>query len=128
LATLTRSKLKIQKFQPLPHPEQRDRKRQRGEHRPRAVRPPAHKAALLRRPGQLQPITPPAYPLKDLVEGRLAAVIESARFHVCLSVCFSRFAIAQNESLVFCDVLVVETAESPTVPIGRRIDMNIDIF
>src|SRR6201999_1427540 len=41
------------------------------------------------------------------------AVIESARFRVCLSVYFSRFAIAQNESLVFRSVLVVETAESP---------------
>jgi hypothetical protein len=49
---------------------------------------PLQKAAgfgRCRRTGQLQPISPPADPFKDLVEGRLAAVIESARFRVCLS-------------------------------------------
>jgi hypothetical protein len=120
----TRLKLEIQKLQPLPHAEQRNRERERGDQRPRGVLPPAHRGGLLRRAAvfaiakpertsQLQPISPPADPFKDLVEGRLDAVVESARFRVCLSVCFSRFAITQNEGLVFCDVLVVETAESP---------------
>jgi hypothetical protein len=47
--------------------------------------------------GRLQAIGPSADPLKDLVEGRLATVIESARFRVGLSVCFSRSAIVQND-------------------------------
>src|ERR1700730_3906667 len=36
----TCSELKIQKFQPLPHSEQRDRKCDRGNQRPYRVRPP----------------------------------------------------------------------------------------
>src|SRR5258707_12094089 len=59
-----------------------------------AVRADRLAATRCRRAGQLQPISPPADPLKDLGEGRLAAVIESAGFRVCLSVCLSRFAIA----------------------------------
>jgi hypothetical protein len=41
--------LKIQKLEPLPHPEQRDRQRQRGNQRPCAVRPPSQQGRRLRR-------------------------------------------------------------------------------
>ena len=44
-----RSELEIQKFQPLPHPEQRDRQRQRGNQRPCTVRPPSQQGRRLRR-------------------------------------------------------------------------------
>src|ERR1700687_2150717 len=42
------SELEIQKFQPLPHAEQRDCKRKCRESRPRAVGPPLHESAPLR--------------------------------------------------------------------------------
>src|SRR6266852_248977 len=48
-ARMTRSELKIQKFQPLPHAEQRDRQCQRGRERPRRIRPPSQQTGLLRR-------------------------------------------------------------------------------
>src|ERR1700692_3833151 len=42
------SELKIQKFQPLPHAEQRDCKRNCRESRPRAIGPPLNESAPLR--------------------------------------------------------------------------------